>query len=68
MERAVAVVGARAASSYGEHVAAEFGFGLSERGVAVVSGAAYGIDAFAHRGALAAGGATVAVLACGATD
>jgi DNA processing protein len=65
MERSVAVVGARAASSYGEHVAAELGFGLSERGVAVVSGAAYGIDAFAHRGALAAGGATVAVLACG---
>jgi DNA processing protein len=65
IEGSVAVVGARAASGYGEQVAAELGFGLAERGLAVVSGAAYGIDAFAHRGALAAGGATVAVLACG---
>jgi DNA processing protein len=62
---AVAVVGARAATSYGEHVASEFGYGLAERGVAVVSGAAYGIDGAAHRGALAAGGPTFAVLGCG---
>ena len=65
-ERAVAVVGARAASGYGEHVAAEFGNGLSEAGFGVVSGAAYGIDGAAHRGALSAGGRTVAFLACGA--
>lgn len=65
-ERAVAVVGARAASGYGEHVAAEFGHGLSGAGFAVVSGAAYGIDGAAHRGALSAGGRTVAFLACGA--
>jgi DNA processing protein len=65
VDRSVAVVGARAASGYGEHVAAELAFGLAERGLAVVSGAAYGIDAIAHRGALTAGGATVAVLACG---
>jgi len=62
----VAVVGARAASPYGSHVAAELGFGLSEAGMAVVSGGAYGIDAAAHRGALTAGRApTVVVLACG---
>lgn len=63
--RSVAVVGSRAASSYGEHVAAELGADLAERGVGVVSGAAYGIDASAHRGALAVGGTTLAVLACG---
>ncbi|MFN2533936.1 MAG: DNA-processing protein DprA, partial [Pseudonocardiaceae bacterium] len=63
--RAVAVVGARAATGYGEHVAAEFGYGLAERGLAVVSGAGFGIDGAAHRGALAAEGLTVAVQACG---
>lgn len=61
----VAVVGARAASGYGEHVAAEFGYGLAAAGFTVVSGAAYGIDGAAHRGALAADRPTVAVLACG---
>jgi DNA processing protein len=65
LDRSVAVVGARAASGYGEHVAVDLGFGLAARGLAVVSGAAYGIDAHAHRGALAAGGPTVAVLASG---
>ncbi|MBK0867472.1 DNA-protecting protein DprA [Saccharopolyspora sp. HNM0986] len=60
-----AVVGARAASGYGEHLAAEIGHGLASTGCAVVSGAAYGIDGAAHRGALAAGGTTVALLACG---
>jgi DNA processing protein len=66
VERSVAVVGARAASSYGLHVAQALGAALSERGATVVSGAAYGIDAAAHRGALQAGGApTLAVLACG---
>ena len=64
-ERAVAVVGARAATAYGEHVASEFGYGLAGRGRTVVSGAAYGIDGAAHRGALAAEGDTIAVLACG---
>jgi DNA processing protein len=64
-DRSVAVVGARAATSYGEHVARELGYGLAERGLAVVSGLAYGIDAAAHRGALAATGAAVAVVAGG---
>jgi DNA processing protein len=64
-ERAVAVVGSRAASGYGQHVATEFGYGLAEAGIVVVSGAAYGIDGCAHRGALTGGGATIAVLACG---
>ena len=66
VERSVAVVGARAATAYGAHVAGELSHALAERGVGVVSGGAYGIDAAAHRGALAAEAApTVAVLACG---
>jgi DNA processing protein len=64
-ERAVAIVGTRAATDYGLRIAADLGAGLGERGWTVVSGLAFGIDAAAHRGALAAGGATVAVLACG---
>jgi len=64
-DRSVAVVGARACTAYGEHVAAELGHQLGERGWTVVSGGAYGIDAAAHRGALAADMPTVAVLACG---
>ncbi|WP_329425439.1 DNA-processing protein DprA [Streptosporangium sp. NBC_01495] len=64
--RSIAIVGSRAATPYGAHVAAELGAGLSERGWGVVSGGAYGIDGAAHRGALAGEGPTVAVLACGA--
>jgi DNA processing protein len=64
-EQAVAVVGARAATSYGAHVAGDFSGGLADRGFTVVSGAAIGIDGAAHRGALAVEGPTVAVLACG---
>ncbi|HEX6498949.1 MAG TPA: DNA-processing protein DprA [Micromonosporaceae bacterium] len=65
VERSVAIVGARAATEYGKHVASEIAYGLAGRGWTVVSGGAYGIDAAAHRGALAASGTTVAVLACG---
>ncbi|GAA2629025.1 DNA-processing protein DprA [Dactylosporangium fulvum] len=65
LERAVSVVGARAVTSYGEFVASEFAFGLAEKGWTVVSGGALGVDVTAHRGALAAGGLTTAVLACG---
>jgi DNA processing protein len=64
-QRAAAVVGTRAATSYGEHVAADLAVGLAERDVAVVSGGAYGIDGAAHRGALSVDGLTVAVLAGG---
>ena len=63
--RAVAVVGARACTVYGEHVAGDLAAGLGDRGWTVVSGGAYGIDAAAHRGSLAVDAPTVAVLACG---
>ncbi|MDT9690918.1 DNA-processing protein DprA [Streptomyces sp. P9(2023)] len=63
--RSVAVVGARACTPYGAHMATTLASGLAEQGWVVVSGAAFGIDGAAHRGALAARGATVAVLACG---
>ncbi|MEO7261383.1 MAG: DNA-processing protein DprA [Jatrophihabitantaceae bacterium] len=63
--RSVAVVGSRAATVYGEHIASEFSYGLAQRDVVVVSGGAYGIDAAAHRGALAAGGCSVLVSAGG---
>jgi DNA processing protein len=63
--RSVSVVGSRAATSYGGYVAGELSADLGERGWAVVSGGAYGIDAAAHRGALAAEGVTIAILACG---
>jgi DNA processing protein len=65
LERSVAVVGARAATGYGRQVTGDIAFGLAEHGWTVVSGGAFGIDAAAHRAALAAGGRTVAVLACG---
>ncbi|MBO8190690.1 DNA-protecting protein DprA [Streptomyces oryzae] len=64
--RSVAVVGARACTEYGAHCATVLAAGLAERGWTVVSGAAYGVDAAAHRGALAVRGPTVGVLACGA--
>ena len=63
--RSVAVVGSRAATSYGLHVAGEFGYDLASSGYLVVSGAAFGIDAAAHRGALAAEVPTIAILAGG---
>jgi DNA processing protein len=63
--RSVAVVGARAASSYGLRVAAELSAELADNNWTVVSGGAMGIDAAAHRGALAADGETVAVFANG---
>jgi DNA processing protein len=63
--RSVALVGARACTGYGEHTVRELSAGVADRRICVVSGAAYGIDAMAHRGALAVDGVTVAFLACG---
>jgi DNA processing protein len=65
-EESVAIVGARAATAYGEHVAGELAVGCAVAGWTVVSGGAYGIDATAHRGALAADRPTICVLAGGA--
>lgn len=61
----VAMVGSRSASMYGMAAAEDLAGGLAQRGRVVVSGAAFGIDYAAHRGALAADGLTVAVLASG---
>jgi len=65
LARSVALVGARSATTYGEHVVMEISAGLVDRGYAIVSGAAYGIDGMAHRAALASRGTTVAFLAGG---
>lgn len=65
IDRSVAIVGARASTAYGNHLAGSLAAGVADRGFVVVSGAAFGIDAAAHRGALAAEAPTVAVLAGG---
>ena len=62
---AVAVVGSRSCSPYGQHVPRWLGRELAAAGLVVVSGLARGVDSEAHRGALEAGGVTVAVLGCG---
>ncbi len=64
-DRSVAIVGSRSATSYGAYVAAEIADGVAGAGRAVISGGAYGIDAAAHRAALAHDGATIAVMAGG---
>ena len=66
MERSVAIVGSRAATAYGNGIAADLAADLVEQGVTLVSGGAFGIDVAAHRGALAGGGPTVCVVANGA--
>lgn len=65
LSESVALVGSRASTRYGELVAEDLAINLSRDDVTVVSGAAFGIDAAAHRGALAVHKPTVAVLACG---
>src|SRR5262245_55701982 len=64
-ERAVALVGARAATAPGSERASALARELGQRGLAIVSGGAFGIDAAAHEGALAVGASTYAVLGCG---
>lgn len=64
----VALVGSRSATRYGLSMAAELGYTLSQKGIWVISGGAYGIDAAAHRGALGGGGKTVSVQAGGLGD
>ncbi|MDO9486009.1 MAG: DNA-processing protein DprA [Actinomycetota bacterium] len=63
--KSVAIIGARASTPYGEHIAREWSSQLSAQGWMVASGGAYGIDAAAHRGVLSAGGVTTCVLATG---
>lgn len=65
MSRSVSIVGARAATGYGEHVTMEMSSAMAGDDYAVISGAAYGIDGMAHRAALASYGVTVAFLAGG---
>lgn len=62
---AIAVVGARYATAYGRQVTEKLVFELVSQGMTIVSGLARGIDSFAHRAALEAGGRTIAVLGCG---
>lgn len=61
----VTITGARAATSYGDHVATELAGDLAREGRVIVAGGAYGIEGAAHRAALASGGDTIAVLASG---
>ena len=61
-QKTVAIVGSRRSTRYGEDIAYKLGYELAKRGVIVVSGMAFGIDAASHRGAVEAGGTTIAVL------
>ena len=65
LETSISIVGSRNTSSYGQYVAQEMSERFASEGFLIVSGGAYGIDAEAHRGALAAQGSTIAVLAGG---
>lgn len=65
MAAPIAIVGARSNTTYGAECAGDIAADCADQGCTIVSGAAFGIDASAHRGALLAGGPTIAVLACG---
>ncbi len=64
-EVCISIVGTRGATRYGLDVAFDFGFSLAKAGAVVISGGALGVDSSAHKGALQAGGTTIAVLGCG---
>jgi len=64
-QRSLAIVGTRNPTSYGARIAGDFAAGFADREWAIVSGGAYGIDSYAHKGALIAEGMTVAVIASG---
>jgi DNA protecting protein DprA len=64
-QRSLAIVGTRNPTSYGARIAGDFAAGFADREWAIVSGGAYGIDSYAHKGALIAEGATIAVVASG---
>ena len=64
-QRSLAIVGTRNPTSYGARIAGDFAAGFADRDWAIVSGGAYGIDSYAHKGALIAEGVTVAVIASG---
>lgn len=61
----IAIIGSRKPTAYGEEITKRFATALAQRGVVVISGLAYGIDAIAHQAALDAGGTTIAILANG---
>lgn len=64
-QAAIAVVGTRSASDYGKSVTGNLSYELAKAGMIIISGCAVGIDAFAHTGALKAGGITIGVMGCG---
>lgn len=64
-KKTIAIVGARECSSYGESMAKKFAKGLAQAGIQIISGMARGIDSYAQRGTLEAGGESYAVLGCG---
>jgi DNA processing protein len=61
----VAIVGSRKPTPYGKEVTFKLAYDLAKRGIVIISGLAYGVDSIAHRGALEAGGTTIAVLPSG---